>query len=92
MRLIIPFLFFFLPFTKTLSQNIIISGKVIDKNIKHALPGVSIKINNVGFVTDNNGSYSFSVEKNLAQKFPIKFSYVGYTQDSIENPKTFLFI
>ena len=91
MKLLIPLIFFLLSITKALSQNITIAGKVIDKNIKQALPGVSIKINNLGFITDKNGSFSFSVNKELVQKFPIKFSYVGYKQETINNPEDFSF-
>ncbi|HEY6082039.1 MAG TPA: carboxypeptidase-like regulatory domain-containing protein, partial [Chitinophagaceae bacterium] len=67
-------------FTSGIMQDIIVKGKVTDKNGAY-LPGVTVKVagSNVGTTTNVNGAYSISVPENGT----LVFSYVGYASQSI---------
>ena len=58
------------------SQNLIITGKVVDEN-KETMPGVNIKVEGIdgGATTDFDGRYSISVQN---QQNILVFSFIGY--------------
>ena len=64
------------PFS-ALSSNIVLQGRIIDKNDGMALPGVSVRVQGTKFgaVTDNNGKFSIPVDSNRSS---IVIAYVGY--------------
>lgn len=64
------------PFS-ALSSNIILQGRIVDKNDGMALPGVSVRVQGTKFgaVTDNNGKFSIPVDSNRSS---IVIAYVGY--------------
>ena len=69
------------------SQNLIITGKVVDEN-KETMPGVNIKVEgrDGGATTDLDGRYSISVQNKLSI---LVFSFIGYKNQSIKvNDKT----
>ena len=69
------------------SQNLIITGKVVDEN-KETMPGVNIKVEGIdgGATTDFDGRYSISVQN---QQNILVFSFIGYKSLSVSvNDKT----
>jgi hypothetical protein len=64
------------PFS-ALSSNIILQGRIIDKNDGMALPGVSVRIQGTkyGAVTDNNGKFSIPAD---SIRSSIVIAYLGY--------------
>jgi len=75
MRKTILFLMLMGFFFSAFSQ-IQLSGKVVDKNMKEPLPGVSVVVKGttLGTITDANGNYSIS---NVAGNATLQFSFVG---------------
>ena len=63
------------------SQNLIITGKVVDEN-KETMPGVNIKVEGIdgGATTDFDGRYSISVQN---QQNILVFSFIGYKSQSV---------
>jgi len=59
------------------SSNVILQGRIVDKNDGMALPGVSVRVQGTKFgaVTDNNGKFSIPVDSNRSS---IVIAYVGY--------------
>ncbi|MCH7401540.1 TonB-dependent receptor [Belliella kenyensis] len=78
MRLILLVAACLLSWTSWASQNMAIDGKVIDKNTKQPIPGVSVYIPELskGVVTDIDGSFSLSTIPD--RTFTVQFSFVGY--------------
>ena len=69
------------------SQNLIITGKVVDEN-RETMPGVNIKVEGIdgGATTDLDGRYSISVQNKLSI---LVFSFIGYKNQFIKvNDKT----
>ncbi|WP_083925324.1 TonB-dependent receptor [Flexithrix dorotheae] len=64
------------------AQDVVISGKVIEKENGEALPGVSILVKGTtnGTITDMNGDYKLSVPANAV----LQYSFIGFK--SIEMP------
>ncbi|MCH7397919.1 TonB-dependent receptor [Belliella sp. DSM 107340] len=78
MRLIILIAMCFISVGALASQNLSIAGKVIDKNTREPLPGVSVFIPelNRGVVTEMDGTFSLGAlpERNIT----VQFSFIGY--------------
>jgi hypothetical protein len=64
------------PFS-ALSSNIILQGRIVDKNDGMALPGVSVRVQGTKFgaVTDNNGKFSIPADSTRSS---IVIAYIGY--------------
>jgi len=75
MRKTILFLLLMGFFISAFSQ-IQLRGKVVDKNTKEPLPGVSVVVKGttIGTITDTNGSYSIS---NVSGNATLQFTFVG---------------
>jgi len=71
-------IFFSFPF---FSQNLIITGKVVDEN-KETMPGVNIKVEGKegGATTDLDGRYSITVDNQLNT---LIFSFIGYKSQAV---------
>jgi TonB-linked SusC/RagA family outer membrane protein len=71
-------IFFSFPF---FSQNLIITGKVVDEN-KETMPGVNIKVEGKegGATTDLDGRYSITVDNQLNT---LIFSFIGYKSQTV---------
>ena len=71
-------MFFSFPF---FSQNLIITGKVVDEN-KETMPGVNIKVEGKegGATTDLDGRYSITVDNQLNT---LIFSFIGYKSQAV---------
>ena len=71
-------MFFSFPF---FSQNLIITGKVVDEN-KETMPGVNIKVEGKegGATTDLDGRYSITVDNQLNT---LIFSFIGYESQAV---------
>jgi len=63
------------------SQNLIITGKVVDEN-KETMPGVNIKVEGKegGATTDLDGRYSITVDNQLNT---LIFSFIGYKSQAV---------
>jgi len=63
--------------TTAFAQEVTVSGKVVDKNSKEVLPGVSIVVKGTtnGTVTNFDGIYSINVNTGST----LTFSYIGYS-------------
>lgn len=78
LRIAILFVFSALFLVTTASaQEVTVSGKVVDKNSKEALPGVSIVVSGTttGTVTNFDGEYTLNVNTGST----LVFSYIGYS-------------
>ncbi|MDP6877038.1 MAG: carboxypeptidase-like regulatory domain-containing protein, partial [Candidatus Marinimicrobia bacterium] len=71
-------LFFFCSFS--MSQNISVSGIVINDQTQSPLSNVNIVFNNSGTVTDQNGKFKFFT--NVGDS--LSFSHIGYKSVKIE--------
>jgi hypothetical protein len=89
--IIIPLLFCI---NYSFSQNVNLSGKIVDEISKQELPNATIKIGNHIFLADNKGLFSFQVQGELLNKYGILVSYVGYEGRNIKilDPDVFLLI
>ncbi|MHA6246795.1 TonB-dependent receptor domain-containing protein [Pontibacter sp. CAU 1760] len=77
---------FLLPFWATAQETnfIEISGQVIDRDAKEALPGVSVYIKGTGIGTVSDVSGDFSLRTKLAFPFTVVFSSIGFQPQEIE--------
>ncbi|RZL15108.1 MAG: TonB-dependent receptor, partial [Pedobacter sp.] len=79
----IIFMFFVLSATgvAAFAQNMVVSGTVVDKLTKEAIPGVSVNIKGktTGSVTNDKGQFSFSTTEKAP--FTIVVSFLGYKQE-----------
>ena len=62
------------------AQVVNVKGKVVDSETLEPLTGVHVKCNNSNTTTNLNGEFTIKADKD--DKY-IKFSYVGYKNDSI---------
>jgi CarboxypepD_reg-like domain len=62
------------------SQEIIVKGKIIDFESNKSMPYVNIGVFNksIGTVSDKEGKFSLSLNKNLSVNDSITFSYIGF--------------
>ncbi len=61
---------------KKIPKKYILIGRIRDKTNLETLPFSSVIVNNTGFISDSNGSFSFSSTEDSI--FKIKISYLGY--------------
>lgn len=64
------------------AQQIQVRGRVIDASIKDGIPGASVAVKGttIGTITDPDGNYTISVDKNAR----LVISFIGYVQQTIE--------
>ncbi|MDO4163599.1 MAG: TonB-dependent receptor [Bacteroides sp.] len=63
------------------AQQIQVKGRVIDEALKEGIPGanITVKGTGTGTVTDVDGNYSLTVDKNAT----LVFSFIGYVEQSV---------
>jgi TonB-linked SusC/RagA family outer membrane protein len=76
------FAFVCLVFTDIKAQEITITGTVLDEK-QETFPGVKVVVENttIGVVTDVNGKYSVTTEKN--EELVLRYSYLGYVTQEV---------
>ncbi len=72
---------YFISFLSLFSQNAILNGIVLNTETNEPLIGVTIKVDEVGTVTNYEGKFEIKL---AAGEYKVKFSYIGY-EDIIES-------